>query len=604
MIFLGKTRGLARAGLMGLLLMVFTAVATAQIGGRLGEIAILPFTGGSADEGEGIAEMLSFTQEIIDNFSVKSRTEVVREERAFAQSGMTDADTIVKLGRELKVEYVMAGNITSLGERNLLIVSIIKIDVIRQVAGDYLVYDSLDAINKDKTLLNTIGAKLVELTRGVNDRPDKLALLPVEFTGGANKQEGDTLAQLLAIHLLRNGKYAVYPQTKSLEQVLKSGITRPDEAVRAGAAVNPRLALSVISRKIGSSTRFNAGIIALEDGIQIDGDSELYAGLSDGMEAMELLARELSGKEISPEERNKRMNTVITIIRNMEKAQKKAEEAIARAEEAVARAESIGANAIAQAKEAVVQAKKSIAQAKEAIARADEAIVWAEKARARAEEAIELVDAEACRKAWDRFLNSSGIALGAWGGLGGGDTGDYTYTTATGEEKTSNDTGFSGGGSIELRMYRYFGIETGVNTIKDYVPYTQPGKEEQYESLTTTQIPVLVRLNLHVMDAPITSDGMTMAGIHIAGFAGIGVNVATNASVADSIDPARISFIAGGELGVGFRNFGIFFGGQWNRDIGGGSITIDGASYNYTRNNSILYAALRYYLPFRSSGKN
>jgi hypothetical protein len=128
-----------------------------------------------------------------------------------------------------------------------------------------------------------------------------LALLPVVFTDSANKEEGDTLAQLLAIYLLRGGKYTVYPRTKNLEQVqseyetqLRSGLTRADQAVRAGEATNPPYALSVISRQIGGGTRFNASIINLERGSTILGTSEQYAGMSDGITAMESLAIKLS----------------------------------------------------------------------------------------------------------------------------------------------------------------------------------------------------------------------------------------------------------------------------------------------------------------------
>ncbi|MDR1904998.1 MAG: penicillin-binding protein activator LpoB, partial [Treponema sp.] len=156
--FVRQARMLSRALLAGLLFLAFTAGAYAQNGERLGKIAILPFSGGSVDEQEGIAELLSYTQEIMDNFNVIPRTGITRaakQEQAFqALSGMTDADTIVKLGKQFGADYVMAGSITSLGNRHLLIVSVIKIDEIRQVAGDYLVYDSLDALNNDEKLRN------------------------------------------------------------------------------------------------------------------------------------------------------------------------------------------------------------------------------------------------------------------------------------------------------------------------------------------------------------------------------------------------------------------------------------------------------------------
>jgi hypothetical protein len=93
-------------------------------------------------------------------------TEAAQQEQSFqATSGMTDADTIAKLGNQFGADYVMAGSITALGSKKLLIVSIIKIDVIRQVAGVYLTYDSLSELSRDKSILNGMAAELVEMAR-------------------------------------------------------------------------------------------------------------------------------------------------------------------------------------------------------------------------------------------------------------------------------------------------------------------------------------------------------------------------------------------------------------------------------------------------------
>ncbi|GHV83504.1 hypothetical protein AGMMS50212_08470 [Spirochaetia bacterium] len=316
-VFTRRALVLLRAVFMGLLLMAFSTGTYAQNGGRLGTIAILPFSGGSPDEQEGIAELFSYTREMMKSFGVIPRTSITKavgQEQSFqALSGMTNADTIAKLGNQFGANYVMSGSITSLGKQNLLIVSIIKIDVIRQVAGDFLLYDTLDALNKNEAILNTMAGKLVDMVRKMSDDLDKLALLPVDFPNGANKHEGDALAQLLAIYLLRGGAYAVYPRTQTIEQVqreyetqLKGGVTRANEAVKAGKAVNPDYVLSVISRKIGSTTRFNASIIKLEENIQIKAGSEQYANMNDGIIAMEFLARELSGEKVSEKERAKK----------------------------------------------------------------------------------------------------------------------------------------------------------------------------------------------------------------------------------------------------------------------------------------------------------
>ena len=171
-------------------------------------------------------------------------------------------------------------------------------------------------------------------------------------------------------------------------------------------------------------------------------------------------------------------------------------------------------------------------------------------------------------------------------------------TEETGEENTRRMPAFYGGGSIELRLSRWFGIQTGLNVLSDHVPYTPRGKEEQYEKMITWQIPVLARLNLQLSEPGL--GGPTIAGIKIAAFGGLGLNVATTTSDAESIDPARMNFIAGGEFGLNWPNFELLFGYQWNGGIGSGSITVDGASYDYTQGIHTLYAGIRIYVPFKS----
>jgi TolB-like protein len=521
--------------LVGLLFLVFTAGAYAQ-NRRLGKIAVLPFSGGSTDEQEGIAELLGFTPEMMENFSVINRTSITnaaRQEQSFqATSGMTNADTIAKLGNQLGADYVMAGSITSLGNRKLLIVSIVRIDVIRQVAGVYLTYDSLDELNRDETILNGMAADLVKMVRSAGSGHDMLALLPVELADGGNKEEGDALAQLLAIHLLRIGKYAVYPRTKTLDQVqseydtqLKSGVTRTEEAVKAGEAVNPPYVLSVISRKIGTGTRFNASIINLEGGYTIAGETEQYTSLSTGINVMKILAAKLSGEEVSTRDRTK-----------LDK-EKNAE---ARAAEAARRAEVRAA-------------------------------------------------------ATDNFLKKSGIGFGGWLGGNVGGTGRGAERSVD----TKREGGFTGGGDIELRLSRYFGIQTGITGFTDYAPYTPPGGEEQYEKVNFVQIPILVRLNLPLETTWVNDQGSVgEGGLFFAGFAGFGMNIVVSPDA--EVNPVSMSFIAGGEAGFIFGSrVTVYMNYRYTGGIGKGSLTVDGASYDYSMKNHTLGAGLRIYLPFR-----
>jgi hypothetical protein len=132
---------------------------------------------------------------------------------------------------------------------------------------------------------------------------EKLAVLPVQLDG-ASERDADTLAQILSIELMRNKTYAIYPRTASLEKVRQEFDTQKSsanyqEAAQLGRGETPRLVLSVAARKLGASNRFNASIIDLEDGMQIQGTSEEYVNMSDGMTVMRIIAGTLSGQDVS-----------------------------------------------------------------------------------------------------------------------------------------------------------------------------------------------------------------------------------------------------------------------------------------------------------------
>ena len=264
-------------------------------------LAILPFTGGQGDEGETIAELFSFNDRLNDVFSPIPRTSItqaIRSEQRFQMnSGMTDADTIVAIGHQLGARYVVAGNITSIGNNKLLVISIIDIRNLQQVAGDYQTYTNmLDIRNK----LPNMAGNIIQATQQNTASLPKLAVVPVQLQGGADQRNADTLTQILSIHLIRSGKYTVYPRTKSLEQVMEehkiqfSGITADSNVIGVGFGENPNLVLSVVARKLDNVNMFNAAIINLFTGGQVIGRSVDYRDINDGIRAMERLSNELT----------------------------------------------------------------------------------------------------------------------------------------------------------------------------------------------------------------------------------------------------------------------------------------------------------------------
>jgi TolB-like protein len=265
-------------------------------------LAVLPFSGGAAGQGETIAELFSFNAELNEVFAPIPRTSIARavsnEQRFQTATGMTDPDTIAAIGKQLGANYVVAGNITKLGSQNLLIISILKIDDLRQVAGDIQTYAKIEEIQGKLPAM----ARNIIMATGINpSRRDKLAVLPVELGGNINSRVADTLAQILSIHLIQSGKYLVYPRTATLEQAQTeyatqlSGVTADENLVDMGKGDNPRFVLAVAARRLGRLNMFNASIINLESGVQLIGRSVSYDTLDDGIRVMEKLARELTG---------------------------------------------------------------------------------------------------------------------------------------------------------------------------------------------------------------------------------------------------------------------------------------------------------------------
>jgi TolB-like protein len=264
-------------------------------------LAILPFTGGQGNEGETIAELFSYDPQINNEFYPIPRTTIARaissERRFQMDSGMTDSDTVISIANEVGARYVVAGNITSVGNNRLLIISIIDIKNLQQIAGDVQTYNRIEEI---RGKLPNMAANIIQATKNNTSSLPKLAVVPIQLEGGADQRIADTLAQLLAIHIIRTGVYAVFPRTQSLDQVMDEhnaqmmGHTADRNIIGIGHGENPDYVLSVAARRLGNSNMFNAGIIDLESRRQIVGRSVDYHNINEGMRAMETLAMDLT----------------------------------------------------------------------------------------------------------------------------------------------------------------------------------------------------------------------------------------------------------------------------------------------------------------------
>jgi hypothetical protein len=287
-----------KRGVLFALCVLFTAAGFAK-----DNLAILPFTGGQGDEGEIIAELFSFERELTAVFNPVPRTSINRaiksEQRFQYESGMTDPDTAAALGKQLGARYVVSGSITALGKQKLLIIGILRIDDLCQIAGDIQTYTDIEEIEGK---LPGMARNIAAAARADASKLPALAVVPAALSGGADKGDADTLARILAVHIIRGGKYAVYPRTASLEQIQAeyanqlSGDTADEQLPDIGRGANPERALSVTARKLGSRNMFNAAIINLVTGVQEAGESVNYLSLDEGVTVMEVLAYTLAGQ--------------------------------------------------------------------------------------------------------------------------------------------------------------------------------------------------------------------------------------------------------------------------------------------------------------------
>jgi TolB-like protein len=270
-------------------------------------LAILPFTGGENEDGETIAELFSFDPTLNKVFAPMPRTSINRaissEQKLQMDAGMTDPDTIIAIGKQLGAQYIVAGNITSLGNNKLLVISIIRIDRRQQVAGAFQTYTDIEEIQGKLPEMTTSIAKTIKIDTSELLR---LAVVPFQLRESTSESNANVLAQILAINIVDNGAYAIYPRSATLEQVQDeydkqvSGNTVDANLVDMGKGENPQFVLYGTARKLGSTRNmFNVSIIDLGSGVQKKGASVNYESIDDGRDSMKKLASELAGVNVT-----------------------------------------------------------------------------------------------------------------------------------------------------------------------------------------------------------------------------------------------------------------------------------------------------------------
>ncbi len=294
---------------LAVLIGLLAVIAGLAFGQRKESLALLPFTGGAEGEGEYIVSEFARQRTLRNAFNrVTLVTSTTRgfmnfEQRFQRTSGLTDADTIFELGKQLNAAYVIAGYITKLGNQNLVMVSILSVESLQLVAGAYRAYRSIEEIDP---LIPEMAEALAEALSKDMSRLPGLSVPPFEAKRGVNAADAQVLAQILAIQIANGEKYAVLPRTDSIEAVMeehrrqRTGETDQERVKRLGAGRNAEYVLAGSVQQLGRLSKFTADILDIENGDYIDGYSEEYERFADGVEIMPVLAANINGGTAAP----------------------------------------------------------------------------------------------------------------------------------------------------------------------------------------------------------------------------------------------------------------------------------------------------------------
>jgi len=268
-------------------------------------LGILPFTGGTGDDGEAIATLISMQPEILGAFTVVPRTAALNAifaEHYFQLAGLTDSDTIAGIGRMLNADYVLSGSIRQLGDRNLFIATIVNVETFEQVGGYHRTYLTVEEV---PDFLPSMSRTLVDATLGrdVSGLPS-LAMLPFSMATGVDPLDAETLSMILAIEILNTGAYVVLPRTSTIQAALSEidfqmlGYTDDVGMAALGRAINADLVLSGGIHRLGALNMFTAQVLRVADGSVVSGASRNYNVIADGVGIMAELAARLTGGDV------------------------------------------------------------------------------------------------------------------------------------------------------------------------------------------------------------------------------------------------------------------------------------------------------------------
>jgi TolB-like protein len=273
--------------------------------GKRGSIALFPLTGARQEDGEAIISSLARQRIMRDAFEkvtplTQSNITAMNYERDFQKySLLTDPDSIFEIGKDLKADYVIAGNLTKLGSQNLVIISILGVESLQQIAGVAKPYNTLSDID---SMIPVIANDLVSAVSRDTSGLKGLSVPPFSISSDVNQNDSMVLAQILSCELSNAGNFAILPRTDSLQTVLmehqrqRTGDYDKERVKRLGNGRNASYVLSGKVESLGDITKFAVDILDIEDGSIVDGYARNYTNSSQALGLVSELAGLLTGR--------------------------------------------------------------------------------------------------------------------------------------------------------------------------------------------------------------------------------------------------------------------------------------------------------------------
>ena len=253
-------------------------------------LAVLPFTGGTAEDGEKIAAAFSSQRNIANAFTVIPGNNTlisIFNSQSAGLSGLTDADIIADIGRRLDADYVLSGSIRRLDDIDLVIATIIRVATFEQVAGFYHPYSTLDEVIE---FVPSMTAKMISTVFRDTSRLSGLAIMPLDVEG-ISVYDAETLANVLAIEIHNTGSYAVIPRTAIIaEHLLRNTGDEDGDLSLPVEMVNVQFVLNTEANEVGNSGRISSRILDANNGRLLSADSVNYRTVFEGVDLMGELA--------------------------------------------------------------------------------------------------------------------------------------------------------------------------------------------------------------------------------------------------------------------------------------------------------------------------